>query len=1084
MAVAVFSCQLPLLLLPLFFRFYLSEECLNIVMIDFLKRKIGSLLLAFFLSANIFAQHSELSFDRLTIEDGLSENSVICIFQDSRGFLWFGSGDGLNRYDGYQFKVYKNDLADPQTIGSNYILAIHEDQQGEMWVGTWQGGLNRYNRATETFTRFTNDPADSNSLSDNSALSVLEDSNGTLWVGTIRKGLNRFDRELQTFRSYQHDPANPNSLSSNIVTVIQEGPEKTLWIGTGSKGLNRYDREKDSFVRYPVRTKNSPGLSHHAITAIVNDPLDNNVLWIATRGGGVNRFHIPTEKFQYYRNDPNNDASLSNNLVYSLFIDSQNQLWAGTFGGGLNRLSDDQTHFLNYRSDPGNPASLSDDKVISIAEDHARNLWFGTHKVGINKLNRQLNQFKHFYQRSDGNASGLCNNFITAIFEDGAGTLWVGTQGGLNRYDNTSGKFTYFLHDDNRPTSISHDWVSSIYEDSQGNFWVGTYGGGLNLLDRQTGTFRHFRSTLKDPTTIADNRVLSIAESGGYLWVAIRGGGLNRFDLSTEKFQRYLPDPEDDNSISDLAIRQVYPDRSGILWVAANNGLNRFDPTTEIFTHYAHAADSLNSLSDNRILFTFEDSRAHLWIGTMNGLNKFQRETNQFIRYTEREGLPNNVVYAALEDARGNLWLSTNRGLSHFNPQTESFMNYDHNDGLQSNEFNVGAAFQNAAGEMFFGGYNGLNVFHPDSIKANPNVPPVVITDFRVLNKSVKIAENSVLKESILETPQLNLSYHDKVFSFEFAALDFTASEKNQYAYMLEGFDEDWTHVGNRRFAGYTNLDPGNYRFRVKGANNSGIWNEEGTAIDIYIAPPFWMTWWFRFLAALSFLGLFALFYNNRISTLKKEKAAQEAFSKQLIAVQEQERKRIAGELHDSIGQDLLIIKNSLEISRKTEDQKALQGKLTELSEITAQTIGEVREISAHLHPHILERLGLTKAIQSMINKAFENTPTSVQVSLENIDGLFAKDQEINIYRMIQEGVNNLLKHAGATNAKIDVVRQNKEVAIRIGDDGKGFLPDNVSHNGFGLTGMAERVKFLDGSINLNSAPGQGTRLTITLPVK
>lgn len=1053
-------------------------------MIDSFKHKTAFLFFAMLFIANIFAQHSELSFDHLTIEDGLSENSVICIFQDSRGFLWFGSGDGLNRYDGYQFKIYKNDLADPHTIGSNYILAIHEDRQGEMWVGTWLGGLNRYNRETETFTRFTNDPADSNSLSDNSALSILEDSNGTLWVGTIRSGLNRFDRERETFHSYQHDSANPNSLSSNIVTTILEGAEGVFWIGTGSRGLNRFDSKTEIFTRYPIRSGNPTGLSHHAITGIVKDPLDAEVLWIGTRGGGINRFHIPTEKFQHFRHDPGNSASLSNDLIYSLFIDSQHQLWAGTFGGGLNRLSDDRTQFINYQSDPGNAASISDNKVISIAEDHAGNLWFGTHKVGINKLSRQLNQFKHYYQRSDGGNEGLCNNLITAIYEDAAGTLWIGTEGGLNRYDRSSGKFSFFFHEANRAASISHNWASAIFEDSQGNFWVGTYGGGLNLLDRSTNIFRHFRGNPNDATTISGNRVLSITESGGALWIGIRGGGLNRYDFTSKKFRHYMPDPENKNSISDIAIRHVYPDRKGILWLAANNGLNRFDPETETFTHFTHQADSLNSLSDNRILFTFEDSRKLLWIGTMNGLNKFERETGKFTRYSDKDGLPNNVVYGALEDGQGNLWLSTNRGLSRFHPQTATFTNYDYSDGLQSNEFNVGAVYQNAAGEMFFGGYNGLNVFHPDSIKANPHIPPVVLTDFRILNKSVEIAENSVLKKSILETPGINLSYHDKVFSFEFAALDFTASEKNQYAYKLEGFDDDWTHVGNRRFAGYTNLDPGNYRFRVKGANNSGVWNETGTGIDIYIAPPFWMTWWFRLLAVLSILGLFALFYNNRISTLKREKAAQEAFSQQLIAVQEQERKRIAGELHDSIGQDLLIIKNSLEMSRNTEDQAALQGKLSELSEITAQTIGEVREISSHLHPHILERLGLTKAIQSMINKAFENTPTSVQVDLENIDGLFAKDQEINIYRIIQEGVNNLLKHAAAANANVEVVRENKEIAIRINDDGKGFRPANVSQNGFGLSGMAERVKFLDGSINLNSAPGQGTRLNITLPVK
>jgi len=479
-----------------------------------------------------------------------------------------------------------------------------------------------------------------------------------------------------------------------------------------------------------------------------------------------------------------------------------------------------------------------------------------------------------------------------------------------------------------------------------------------------------------------------------------------------------------------------------------------------------------------------EDKTGALWLGTSEGLNRFDPKTAAVAHYYVKDGLPNNFIYGILCDEQGRLWISTNKGLSCFDDRLlpgKKFKNYDARDGLQGDEFNQRTCFKNKNGELFFGGTDGLTRFHPDRIHDNPRVPPVVLTAFKKHDQRV------LFDRDISEVDNIELNYTDKAFSFEFAALNYTNSAKNQYAYMMESFDRNWIYCGTRRVAYYTNLDPGDYVFRVKGSNNDGVWNEKGITIKIKINPPFWATWWFRGLSALAVIGIIGSMYERRISGLRKAKAAQEEFSRRLIATQEAERKRIASELHDGLGQDLLIIKNELQqFTNSFLGQGQSSNGLSELSDLAQEAINEVREISSNLHPHQLDRLGLKKALVAMINKIAQSAALQIDWDIDEVSGFFSKEAEINIFRLVQEGLNNIVKHAAATAATIQINKLATKIEIFVADNGIGFDADLYSaspamQKGFGLSGMAERTRILHGEFSIDSAPGKGTRLRISI---
>jgi two-component system sensor histidine kinase ChiS len=785
----------------------------------------------------------DIQFDRISIEQGLSQSVVLCILQDSKGFMWFGTQDGLNRYDGYAFKVYEHDPQDPDSLSNSFVLALYEDGLGVLWIGTNGGGLNRLDRESGRFVRYVNDADDPNSLSDNQVLSIVEDREGVLWIGTNGGGLNRFDRETGQFTRFQTDPDDPHSLSDNGIDSIYEDRARVLWIGTNAGGLEQFDRETGHFVHHPNDPNDPNSIASNNIETIYEDR--EGVLWIGTNAG-LDTFDRETGRFVHYVNDPDDPATLSFNDIESIYQDREGTLWIATNGGGLDRFDRQNEQFVHCQNDPADVQSLSGNQVWSIYEDQAGVLWLGTFGAGLNRFDPHKDKFTR-YEADPDDPNSLSNEVVWSIHEGQAGVLWVGTNGGgLTRIDRQTQQFVHYQNVPDDPNSLAGNAVWSIHQDQEGMLWVGT-AGGLDRFDPETERFTHHPSA----------PVFSIHQDReGVLWTGTWTGGLGRLDPETEQFTFYQNDPADASSLSDNTVMSVREDREGLLWLATfAGGLNRFDRDTERFVRFQNDPNDPRSLSNDSVLSVHEDREGVLWIGTAGGgLSKFDRTTETFSHYRAKDGLPDDYVYGILEDDHGNLWLSTNRGLSKFDPRTGIFRNYDVGDGLQSNEFNQGSYYRSTSGEMFFGGVKGFNSFYPDDVEDNPYVPPIVITDFQLFNESVSVGDDSPLEKLIEETSEIRLSYQDDFLAFEFAALHYSAPDRNQYAYKMEGLDKDWNYVGTRRFASYTNMPAGEYTFRVKGSNSDGVWNEEGASIKLIISPPFWQTWWFR----ISIIGLVA----------------------------------------------------------------------------------------------------------------------------------------------------------------------------------------------------------------------------------
>lgn len=806
-------------------------------------------------SPSLPAQRQEgTTFERITIEQGLSQNTVLAVLQDSRGFIWLGTEDGLNRFDGYTFKVYRHDPDDPGSLSNNFIRAIYEDTPGTIWIGTQGGGINRFDPKTGSFTRYTYKPSTPNCLSNNVVWTIRGGPPGVVWIGTDN-GLNRFDCKTETFTRWFHQEDNPNSLSNGKVKSICKDGTGGLWIGTLEGGLNRLvfnnpetpDKKEGTFTHYRHHPDIPGSLSHDKVYTVFVDSA--GVLWVGTLNG-LDKFDSRNGIFTNYakkysdRFNPNGHI----NVLTGGDGGDASILWIGTYGGGLYRFEGKKEMFTRYKYNPGRPGSLSNNRIQSIYIDTTGILWVGTDS-GLNTLDKKKNKFGHWEMEPD-RSNSISNNNIFSVYKDGEGIIWLGTEGGLRRFDRENNKCA--------PTKIDGSEmdkkIQAIHEDSTGILWLGTSESGLYQIHREKGTFVHYKHVPANPGSLSDNRINVIhKDTTGILWIGTRTG-LNRFKPETGTFKCYRHLPGNAGSLSDDYVSVIHEDHSGVLWIGTANGLNRFHRKSDTFTHWKRNPGDRESLSNDSITAILEDKNGGLWIGTMGGgLNKFDKN-GTFKHYLERDGLPNDSISGILEDAEGDLWISTNKGVSKFDSKQETFKNYDVKDGLQSNEFNGGTCYKSADGEMFFGGINGFNAFYPNEIEDNPHVPPIVITAFQIMNESVEIGGDSPLKQAINETKEITLSYRDYFFSFEFAALDFTNPAKNMYAFKMEGLDEEWIRTGaKRRFVTYTNLDPGEYVFRVKGSNNHGVWNNEGTSIKIIITPPLWKTLWFRILAIISF---------------------------------------------------------------------------------------------------------------------------------------------------------------------------------------------------------------------------------------
>ena len=950
-------------------------------------------------SSNIdlsLAPGSIIQFEHLTITDGLSQNAGLAIFQDSQGFLWVGSQDGLNRYDGNTFKVYKHDPDDPGSISHNSVLSITEDRNGDLWIGTWGGGLNRFDRITETFVRYRSDPHEPSSLSNDTVTSIKEESNGVLWVGTLG-GLDRYDPTTNTFDHFRYDAEDPDSLSSDAISVIFEDSQHHLWIGTGANGiegsgLNRFDPVTGKAVRYQHIEDDPQSLASNNIAAIYEAP--DGTLWIATggfslHGGGLDQLDPHTGITRHFSHDPQIPDSLSTNDLMALWGDPSGMLWIGTWANGLSLMDlSNPGRFAHYRNDPYFPDSLSGNEIWSLYKDRSGNLWIGTSHSGINKLSATIGQFS-LYRNNPSNPSSLGTNAVGAFSEDRHGKIWIATWGaGLERFDPDTGSFVHFRHDPENPDSLSDDLFMALYCDEQTTVWAGTLGKGLNRLDTATERVTHYLHDPEDPTSLPDDNIASIIpDQNGGLWIGTFGG-LAHYDSLTNSFTNYSKNPDHPSSLNENKVVSLYLDsKRNVLWIGTwGGGINQLDlndplhkdPQLATFVSYRHNPDDPSSLSEDSVWAIHASADGSLWLGTQLGLNLFDPATKTFAHYTEKNGLPNNVVLGILEDDQANLWLTTNNGLAQFDPDAGTFTVYDSSDGLQSNEFNSNAFYRTRNGTMYIGGINGFNLFRPENVKPNLMPPPVAVTGFEVFNEPLRI--------DLSGREPIRLSYKEDFISFAFAAFDFQSPQKNQYIYKLEGFDENWIQAGNRRFATYTNLPGGQYVFRVKASNSDGIWNETGAAIPIFITPPVWQTWWFLGSLIVFLSALVAGGFRWRLNTIREqnidletqvaERTSELRETNNLLEKEVEQRKRAEAELAKHSEEELLksearfeaIFDNvavgvavmSLErrlIAMNSTAEKIVGYPLEELQKIDPRSLAlaEDRALDVNLFPELIE---------------------------------------------------------------------------------------------------------------------------------
>lgn len=810
-----------------------SSELLDTVLSLIIIRILLIALMLWLLTICLYAQPVELKFEHLTSEQGLSQNGVLCILQDSRGFMWFGTQDGLNKYDGYTVTTYYSDPADSTTLSSSWIISLCEDQSGTLWIGTYNGGVNCMDLKTEKITRYVHNPNNQNSLTGGIVWTIIEDTFGIIWIGTDY-GLNAYDRAKGTFTRWIIESNDSTRMSQNSIRSIYETRSNTLWVGT-LLGLNIFDRKERLFAPHARSVYNKKSCINASVNSICEDV--DGLLWLGT-AKGVIHFNPATGLCKSFTHTPSDSFSISDNTINEILFDSDGTVWVGTGEGGLNRFDARTQRFYSYRYNATDPNSLRNDCIDALYEDRSGTIWIGTWGGGLSRFSPRKNRFNHYHHEAR-NPNSLGNNFVNALCKDRSGIIWVGSLGGLYRIDREANDYRHYRHNPTRVTSLSDDNVTAILEDRFGTLWVGTYNGGLNAFDRTGETFFRYKSVPNDSTSLLGGNIFALCEdSSGALWIG--GNGICRFDREKKRFIRYRHDPNNPRSLANDDVRSLYIDRSGSLWIATyGGGFDNFDEKQGRFIHYSYDPNNPKGIKNNNVNSIYEDEHHTMWIGTDGGLYRFEREIGEFKKYTTEEGLPNNFVMGLLSDDEGNLWLSTNRGLSKFDPRSGSFRNYDAGDGLQSDEFNQGAYFRSSDGDMFFGGVNGFNSFFPVDVKDNMSIPPIAITAIMKFNKPM------VFDRCVSEINSVEFSYRDNFFAVEFAALHYWDPAKNQYAYMLEGFDGDWIRVGNRRYASYTNLDGGEYIFRVKGSNSDGIWNENGTKLKITIVPPFWKTWWF-----------------------------------------------------------------------------------------------------------------------------------------------------------------------------------------------------------------------------------------------
>jgi len=1098
------------------------------------------LLISFFCFAGnvcLQARQTYSKFDHLTVNDGLSSNRIRCIYKDSKGYLWMGTDVGLDKFDSYQVKKYRNSEKQPESISNDILTNIYEDRKKNLWFGTYNG-LNLYDRLKDNFRVFKKNSNDTNSINSNCITGIVEDKKGNLWIESDGNCLNMWVPETQKFIRYQFESEKGylNPRPSKMLAVDSKG---YLWVVSLSSAIYRFEPGSGKFTKFD---DSALGSGIYCYKSVYID--DQDKIWISTDGSGFLSFDPATSSFEHF-GAKGDGKGTNENLILDILPEDDRHLLLAVDQGGINRFDKVSKTFEYIVYDQANDEGLNNNGIWCLHKDRDGILWIGTSGGGINYYNPKKERFRLF-MHNNNNPKSLSYNFTGCFFEDHQGLIWVGTDGGgLNIYDPATGSFKVFKHDPSDPYSISGNVIRGIAEDKDHDMWIGTWDAGLNRYDRKTGRFIHYIPDNKNPSSISGKTIYNLfIDHNGILWVSIYNTGIDLFDKRKGVIRRFRSDSGNPNTISGVNSWFFFEDTEKKMWICTVNGLDRYDSLTNSFKVF--------NFPDNDIGAFYKDKAGYIWVGSnTKGLFMCNQDGTILKTYDMTNILPNNRIHAITQDNKGDIWISSNYGISKLNLGIQKIRNYTKEDGLQGDQFYQQSFLKTSKGELYFGGYNGFNSFNPDSLKDNDFIPPVYITDFQIFNKPVTYAvPGSQFQTHISEAKEIKLNWNQSVFSFSFAAINYTHPKKNQYEYIMEGFEKDWNYTdASRRYVTYTNLDPGVYTFRVRASNNDEIWNEKGVSLRIIIMPPWWKTLWFRLIAISVIIFIFVSVFLWRVRSLKNQKTLLE----KLVVIKTAELQEKNTTLEE---RQLQIEKQSEELLSQKE---ALEKIYNELHELNASKDKFFSIIAHDLKNPFSSIIGFSEMLIEEINSndlstagkyATQINTSAVQTFrlLENLlewansqrGKISFKPQEINLEdilneefltvndaansknielkssvpeklvvfadrNMIKTILRNLISNAikfTYKNGKVDVkaIARDNEVEIAVSDNGIGINKDTIAKlfridanlstrgtenengTGLGLFLCKEFVEKHGGKIWVESESGKGSIFKLILP--
>jgi ligand-binding sensor domain-containing protein/signal transduction histidine kinase len=1008
----------------------------------------------------------DVRFLRLSGVEGLSQNRVTQIVQDDQGFIWLATQHGVDRYDGYQFRMFKNDPAQPNSLCGVFMLSLFKDRAGTLWMGC-ESGLDRFEPGTGAFVHYQIASETIPRLSD-AVRHIYEDAGGMLWLSTGH-GLCRLDPHSRKTTWFHHNPGDRLSLSSDDIKSSGRDQHGVFWVAGGG-GLDAFD----------------PDTGHATFHVPLHEPHElsfyedrHGVFWILSASGNglaiLDRQRGLVTRYLFAADLP----GLPLTGAIQMLEDRQGNLWVGTLSDGLLRFDRENARFIRYRNDPSNPDSLPENRITTLLEDREGNIWVGLGATQPTVFTPRPPPFKSLPFDS-ANRANLGERLVDVIFQDHEGVLWIGTTGALNRCDSTGRQCTHYAVPGD---GIASD-VLSIAEDRSGTLWVGTSGQGLCSFDKTSGSCKvMFRHAIGDPSSVSNDTISSLLiDRKGILWAGT-ADGLDELDATTQRFTVYRDETSTDAGTQMASIAE---DRDGGLWIGSlGSGLLQFDRKTQRLRARSAARGAAATGGNPYVSAVYVDHANALWAGTFNGLDRIDLSTGRTTRYAEETGLASTKVSCILEDPDGDLWLSTNKGISKFDPRAGAAQNFSVADGLPGDLTGYNACWKSTHGEMFFGGFAGATRFRPEEVYKDSYAPPVVLTGFDLFGAPVSIGAGSPLERVIGLTNELILAHDQNSFSFQFSALSFRNPATNRYRYKLEGLEKGWHEVASdQRLASYTTLPAGTYRFRVQAATQRGPWSESGRTVEITIHPAWWNTWWFRVLIAMLLIATAMALYLVRVRQISRQ------FT---IRLEERvsERTRIARELHDSLLQGFQGLMFRLQAVREflPGRPRAAAESLDAALHMGDQAIYEGREAVQDLRSSTFEDTDMATVLGALgaelaVGTEQQSAP-GYRVIVEGQPRELNPDVRDDIYRVAREAVRNAHQHANARHVETEIAFGETDLSIRVRDDGTGLDPAILARGQraghWGLPGMRERSERIGGRLNVWSERNAGTEIELRI---